>query len=399
MYAVGAWVSDTVYLGGTAVESASFGIVTEYQGTPSLGLGIGAPGDTLLAPFLKTVKLANLINTPTYGIYFGDWRAQNVAAASMTMGGLDLAKFTMPLKTYTQNSNDIFSITLDKIGIISIDGTDISLRCPTPLQGVHARFSISHPFISLPDSFLENILIQIHAVQDESHNWTVTEIPDEIEGLEFTLPANLTIFLPFSQIVAPHPTEKGLYYVLLKPLGTEPSVILGVPFFRSAYFFYDYEKTEISIAAGVYNATETAIREVGHNNTSVRLLGLDGIQPPTKPVPYEPNLSYQSMVKLFAGGMGGLLFIVFMGSVSLLVYRRLRRMPPPFPPPPMYYTGVYTGYKHELFAPTHVKTVNPVAPGVVGDLELDSKSVRGLELDTISPISELAPTIPRLELQ
>ncbi|EPS36664.1 hypothetical protein H072_9769 [Dactylellina haptotyla CBS 200.50] len=406
----GIWASDTFHLGKLSVDEIYFGIATVYQTVPTLGLGAGSSQDSitlLFSPFLELLQKADVINIPAYGLYVGDNRYLDGQGASLTLGGIDVAKFILPLKTFDLKSSSMNIITIDEVKVVSGNAREISPEISIRLHNVRANLDFGYPGLYFPDKFYDFIMEQLGASPngDSWHpGYILQGVPPENEGLEFTLRDNLTIFLPFSQIVAPYPAKPGWYSILVERIQPQQtSTVLGVPFFRRAYVFYDHQNAEISIAAAISNVTDVSVAEVGANNTSIRDLGFDDIEKtgnsegtPRSTDQISERLLYRSMVEVLAGGMGGMLGIITIVYGLRLFYQHFIVRRPPSVPEPGDQSGVYSGYRHELFA----DNTPPPAPNVTTPLirpELDnSKPLH--ELNGAGTLSELALTIPRLEL-
>ncbi|KAF3928144.1 Barrierpepsin [Arthrobotrys entomopaga] len=113
--AKGVWVQDKFRLGQLTVDvnNINFGVASRYNTTPVLGLDTST-SDVLYPTFLEVMQSQDIINTVTYGIYLGDIRGRDDAGKSIIFGGLDVAKFQWPLKTYS-------SVTGYKLDLLTIN--------------------------------------------------------------------------------------------------------------------------------------------------------------------------------------------------------------------------------------------------------------------------------------
>ncbi|KAF3309185.1 hypothetical protein TWF173_011344 [Orbilia oligospora] len=264
----------------------------------------------------------DIINTPSYGIYIDDIRGGEDSGKSITFGGIDVAKFTLPLKTLSTPSN--YSLSLLGIDIVSERKV---VSKPLELPGSSPRVSIlglGAASIHLPSDVFDLVMTDLGA---EGPDYLIDTLPPDGSGLNFAFADGLSIFVPYSQMAAP--ILSNHYLVLLVP--NDGDIILGTPFFRSAYVFFDFQNEEISIAPALYNITASNIIEVGANNASIldiKWLYEDGTREPTplptnspRPIP-TPGASSDTAV-IVVGVVAGVAIVSIAVAVSLylLCYR------------------------------------------------------------------------------
>ncbi|KAK6543566.1 hypothetical protein TWF694_000310 [Orbilia ellipsospora] len=282
-YAIGVWGRDKFRLGQLTVDidNVNFGVANHYNKTPVLGLDTST-SDVLYPTFLEVMQSQNIINTVTYGIYLGDIRGRNDTGKTITFGGLDVAKFQWPLKTYSSVTGyklDLFMINIKYGSAITATPLDEAKISP-----VVADLNFGTPALWLPEEVFYTIMTDLGA--SKTNYYAINELPPDDAGLELIFASNLTIFIPYTQILIPLP---GGYYLPSLVMSTDDSITLGTPFFsRSAYVFYDYQNLEISLAPSLYNVTASNVTEVGVNNASITSLEWLIASPSTTSVITEP---------------------------------------------------------------------------------------------------------------
>ncbi|KAF3935269.1 Candidapepsin-7 [Dactylella cylindrospora] len=141
-YAYGQWARDSFRLGQLNVPDVNFGIVDTYNATPALGLEKSA-SNTPYSTFLEVMLENDMINTLTYGIYIGDARARDDTGKSISFGGIDIAKFKKPLKTY--DSTTVYNLDLIGVDIIVNGETTETPLDPDTDSPVIADLSFGSP--------------------------------------------------------------------------------------------------------------------------------------------------------------------------------------------------------------------------------------------------------------
>ncbi|KAF3086293.1 hypothetical protein TWF569_004857 [Orbilia oligospora] len=260
-YVIGNWVRDKFQIGQLTLDDVNFGVGRSYNATPAIGLG-RSNSDSEYSTFLEVMQEKDIINTPSYGIYVGDIRGREGSSGSITFGGIDVAKFTRPLRTLSSKS----SYALNLLGIdIVTEGKVVSRPLEQP-EGLHRASTLSFSTVSIhiPTDVFNVVMAHLGA---EEPYYSIRTLPPDDSGLNFTFTDGLSIFVPYSQMAVPVSGSDNQYFLLLLP--NDKKIIMGTPFFRSAYIFYDFQNEEFSIAPALYNITASNVTEVGVNNASI----------------------------------------------------------------------------------------------------------------------------------
>ncbi|KAK6352523.1 hypothetical protein TWF730_009347 [Orbilia blumenaviensis] len=400
-YSIGTWGRDKFRLGQLTIDDVNFGVGEFYNATPALGLE-RSDSTTKYPTFLEVMQDQGIINTATYGIYVGDIRGREDSGKSITFGGIDTAKFGRPLRTFS--SQTTYALDLLSVGIVS-QGNVVSTPLDQPINSpLVAHLNFGTASIHLPSDAFDVVMDDLGA--KPSNNYDILTLPPEGSGLNFTFSGGFSIFVPYSQMISANP-DSAWYTVLVVP--NNRNTILGTPFFRSAYVFYDFQNEEFSIAPALFNVTASNVTEVGVDNASVSVyewLYVDDTpalipspspspSPPTDPVNKDSGGSSVPVGAIAGGAAGGAVLIgIIIGVCVYIFYYRPRHprfqnddlyngggqmtqapahmpLPPPGPapgPPPG--PGVFT---NEQFSPTKPMYSPPVGSPVG------------------SPVSELSP--------
>ncbi|KAK6513992.1 hypothetical protein TWF506_008422 [Arthrobotrys conoides] len=318
-YAIGYWGRDKFRLGQLTIDDVNFGVGRFYNATPSIGLE-RSDSDTPYPTFLEVMQENDIINTPTYGIYVGDIRGREDSGKSISFGGIDVAKFTRPLRTFSSRSDyalDLLSIDIISGGVVASKPLERPTTSP-----VVADLNFGTAAIHLSSDVFGLVMNDLGA--RASDDYIINTLPPEGSGLNFTFVDGLSIFVPYSQMIVQIP-ETTWYLVLL--LSNDRNTVLGTPFFRSAYVFYDPQNQEFSIAPALYNISASNITEVGANNASVSEIGWlyedpsSIISPTESPTPPQPTQSPASETTIsntaiiVGGTVGGVALIIIILAI------------------------------------------------------------------------------------
>ncbi|KAF3225379.1 hypothetical protein TWF106_002518 [Orbilia oligospora] len=216
----------------------------------SLGLGYGGNSDESES-FLKTLKVQNVITTPSVGIYFQPFSEGrdmiSGGGGSIAFGGIDAAKFNRSLLRSYQSPNILdgeYRLQLRKVAIVQDEKTislDTSGDINSPVS--MARLNFSYPQISLPNELLKKL--------NESYI-IAANFSDSKAHFSFKFEKSLTIMVPLQDL------RPSIIEQLKKPPTSLMSFkqpaeyILGAPFFRAAYIHLDYHNKRLNIAPTIW---------------------------------------------------------------------------------------------------------------------------------------------------
>ncbi|KAK6529680.1 hypothetical protein TWF281_008843 [Arthrobotrys megalospora] len=276
------WVQGPISFGEAArdVEDCIYSVLVPQKAnpkfrTPSLGLGKEPAKQSPVGrfTFMSALKRSNFINTPTYGIDIkgfrvdrtgpnpgvnfegtpGSYSGQHPRAGYLTFGGVDIAQTTDPIQTYKISSPEDTRTRIDllRIALHRGNGSEPNTVVERTLKepGV-AYLDYTKDSILLPESPYSDLQKELGPTLDRffRNSGNLGDIPTSDWGLEFTFPGEVpvNIYVPFEQIIRPLPD--GGYAVAVGNTSGD-TFVLGQPFFRRAYVFYDYNNDEVSLAA------------------------------------------------------------------------------------------------------------------------------------------------------
>ncbi|KAF3209927.1 hypothetical protein TWF679_007151 [Orbilia oligospora] len=217
---------------------------------PIKSLGYGGNSDESES-FLKTLKVQNVITTPSVGIYFQPFSEGrdmiSGGGGSIAFGGIDAAKFNRSLLRSYQSPNILdgeYRLQLRKVAIVQDEKTislDTSGDINSPVS--MARLNFSYPQISLPNELLKKL--------NESYI-IAANFSDSKAHFSFKFEKSLTIMVPLQDL------RPSIIEQLKKPPTSLMSFkqpaeyILGATFFRAAYIHLDYHNKRLNIAPTIW---------------------------------------------------------------------------------------------------------------------------------------------------
>ncbi|KAF3286204.1 hypothetical protein TWF970_009751 [Orbilia oligospora] len=312
----------------------------QRNGHYSLGLGYGGKSDESES-FLKTLKVRNVITTPSVGIYFQPFSEGrdmiSGGGGSIVFGGIDAAKFnTSLLRTYKSPNilDGEYKLQLRKVVVVQDEKTTSldtweDKDIPAPM----ARLNCSYSQISLPNELLKKL--------NES-NITSANFSDPNAHFSFEFEKSLTIMVPLQDL------GPSIIGQLKRPPASSKSskqpaeYILGAPFFRAAYIHLDYHNKRLNIAPTIWkentklapfagieqrivedNDFEVALQAV--TDTSVQSTVAETKAPTLDSDTSTSAASINSIV--IAATIPGGLVLIALGVIFWLLFRERRQRP------------------------------------------------------------------------
>ncbi|KAK6079283.1 aspartic-type endopeptidase opsB 1 [Seiridium cupressi] len=278
--ASGDYVSDTVTIGSTTVDSLQFGV--GYKSSSAQGiLGIGYPVNEVQVGRANKDAYDNLpaklasdgtIASNAYSLWLNDLDA---STGSILFGGVDTAQYTGSLETLPiQASGGVFSEFLITLTSVVLDNVTIAED-----QALAVLLDSGSSLTYLPDTWVEQIYTETGAQYDSSEGaaYVPCSLAEDTRTLDFTF-TSPTIKVDMNELVLDLVTTSGKRPTFtngvtaclfgIAPAGSSTNV-LGDTFLRSAYVVYDISNNEISLAQTNFNATETNVKEIGTGTSAV----------------------------------------------------------------------------------------------------------------------------------
>ncbi|KAL8898416.1 MAG: hypothetical protein Q9207_006711 [Kuettlingeria erythrocarpa] len=284
----GVIAQDTITIGDTALENASFALVTQSANVP-FGGGDGfttngvwgisfdaSQADVVIdgnRPYVGIVglmKQEGFISRMAYSLWLND---PDAAVGSILFGGLDTDKFTPPLigvpivptsrsSSVSAMNVEFTSLTLNAGGETAVvqdnvvrsaildSGTTITIL-PTDLANTFLRF-----FGAVTDPNIPQPLVSCDLARSDA------EFVYQFGGS-----SGPKISVPVTDLIEPHIEgllfENGSPACLLGVQGAEIDfLLLGDTFLRSAYVVYDLESRQIAMAQAKLNVTTSNVEEI-----------------------------------------------------------------------------------------------------------------------------------------
>ncbi|KAF3133402.1 hypothetical protein TWF703_006941 [Orbilia oligospora] len=333
------------HLGQIHLKNASFirRNPDQRNGHYSLGLGYSGKSDESKS-FLETLKVQNVITTPSVGIYFRPFSEGrdmiSGGGGSIVFGGIDAAKFNRSLLRTYQSPNILdgeYKLQLRKIAVVQDEKTTSldtweDKDIPAPM----ARLSCSYSQISLPNELLKKL--------NES-DIISANFSDPNAHFSFEFEKSLTIMVPLQDLGSSIIEQLKSFKRPPTPLQSskQPAeYILGAPFFRAAYIHFDYHNKRLNIAPTIWkentklapfagneqrivedNDFEVALQAV--TDTSVQSTVAETKAPTLDSDPSTSVANINSIV--IAATIPGGLVLIALGVIFWLLFRERRQRP------------------------------------------------------------------------
>ncbi|KAG5356518.1 Acid protease [Yarrowia sp. C11] len=270
----GFMAKETVTLGGKIITGANIGVAEypnppDHRVRPDTGyLGLGLEEGEVVQPkypnLLTQMRDQGLINRRAFSVYIEDF---SDTGAGVLFGGYDKARFKGNLKFVELVNNRLNRIKNSPtpyeydtlLTSISRNGKNILKRPgsrPRCVETFDAHFDTGYTLIALPRHVFDVIYADFESITLESrgrvdyrtscnaaasnyvYNFDFNGVSIKVPGWAFIMPispnANETIC---RLVVGPHVSTKS-----------ENRVVLGLPFFRSTYVYFDAEGYRVGLA-------------------------------------------------------------------------------------------------------------------------------------------------------
>jgi hypothetical protein len=276
-YARGDYATDTLLIGGTAIDNVPFGV--GYSSTSNEGvMGVGyMTNEALVAvtgqsyynlPFI--MKQAGVINRMAYSLWLNDLDS---STGSILFGGVDTDKFSGDLGTLPIIREDgeyrefLIALTgLSVAGQTIVDPTVASDAIPVLLD---SGSSLSY----LPTTYAQAIFSVFNADYDSTQGQATIScsLSSSPDTFTFTF-SGVQIAVKMSELVVLSEVVHGGQDVCVLGItdsGTDHVGVLGDTFLRSAYVVYDLDNNEISLGQTVFNATSSNVEAMSSGTNSL----------------------------------------------------------------------------------------------------------------------------------
>lgn len=263
--AIGNYGTDTISINDKALTGFQFGIATRTNiGHGTLGIGpIGREAEVLQRKgngypnFPQALVDQNFIKTKAYSLWFNELGADT---GSIVFGGVDTAKFTGKLATFSTQRRNTLALRLNQVSIGNTRSSSFLASIDSGSQNTQ-----------LPLDFVQAVWNAVHAIQGQSGGpYVDCNLASSSATMDFDFGAT-TIRVPLSQLVyknpdinPPPPSASGTSYCSFGIVAVpKPNIVpvLGGTFLRSAYVVYDLSRGEISVAQ-TRITSESAIEEL-----------------------------------------------------------------------------------------------------------------------------------------
>ncbi|KZL85354.1 secreted aspartic proteinase [Colletotrichum incanum] len=250
------YYEDVFRISGSTIANQRFGMpVRGSDGYPGgallsidpnlqLGYGAGKPFNTIL----DSLAAQGLIASHTYSV---DLRTFDDRKGVLLFGGADLGRFTsLPVKRpliKDELGTWAPSITLTGMGQTSSNGSVQSY----PLNAADSVFTLdtANQYMRLRHSFVDALLRDLGAVNDGNDAYTAPCSKRHEPGSWDFRFGDATIKIPYKNLIIEAVLEENSDYCIVAILFTwKGQLVLGAPFFQSAYISYDLDNKIVGLA-------------------------------------------------------------------------------------------------------------------------------------------------------
>ncbi|KAL4898452.1 putative aspartic-type endopeptidase opsB [Aspergillus ambiguus] len=278
--AAGAYVTDTLHIGGAAIKDFQFGVgYTSGSAEGVLGIGypsnevqVGRFGKSAYANLPKAMVKENLIKSSAYSLWLNDLGA---STGSILFGGVNKAKYHGELATLpVQPVNGGYSELIIALTGVSITSDSDSQEYSSDALPAAVLLDSGSSLTYLPNSIVEDIYNDLGVVYESSSGVGFVEcsLAQESVNISYTF-TSPTINVGIDELVIDAGDirfRNGARACIfgIAPAGSSTAV-LGDTFLRSAYVVYDLSNNEISLANTNFNSTEDDVLEIGTGDDAV----------------------------------------------------------------------------------------------------------------------------------
>ena len=271
--ALGDYATDTLAIGGTAIENVQFGI--GYSSSSPQGiLGIGyetneaaiSTTDKTYPNFPAVLVSAGVINSMAYSLWLNDIDANQ---GSILFGGVDSDKYTGSLATLPiiQEEGEYREFIIGLTGITAANQTILSSSDEAVAVLLDSGSSLSY----LPTAYANATFTIFEAEYDENAGAAVVNcnLMNSKDTVDFDF-SGKTISVSMSELIIldGYRHNQAVCILGISDAG-DTTAVLGDTFLRSAYVVYDLSNNEISLAQTDFNATSSNVQEITSGTTGV----------------------------------------------------------------------------------------------------------------------------------
>jgi hypothetical protein len=307
----GSWVTDTVSLPSspkTSFNNFTLGIGDHESTIQQNIIGLGFPGHWLAGqdhgnPTMKqttggAMKEADLIKSNSFSVYLSNSSNAQTAPSSILFGGLDKANYLGDLHTYPMVPNNTrYGRGIEVYDRLAINISSLSLASTTITGPWRTMLDTGNPDLRFPAPFVTPIWkkysIQPIYIGTTPFGLCPCTLASHPSSLSINLPptpsdpTGLKISIPFHNLITPiHPTLASSFGVSipselclfnLSPVREGFDVmILGIPFFKSAYMVFDLDSKTIALGKINPNLGPSKIVEIVSDTKDTKGTQKDG---------------------------------------------------------------------------------------------------------------------------
>ncbi|EXJ91697.1 hypothetical protein A1O3_00247 [Capronia epimyces CBS 606.96] len=247
----GYYITVTVTVAAATVTGVTLGVATKTNSLYWSILGIGFDGAEASQVkhngFLDDLYKQGVITSHSYSIHLDD---QDAASGTIIFGGVDSTRYSgelvsLPIVPYS-----------DSVPRLQVTWTSLSLTDASDTTTALTQSDLSSPVILdtgsttaiLPVDIFNELASFFGVHQADNGVYTVPcQVPEGYFTFGFGAGPAITIQVPFSQIAVPDIGGSGTCLFGFQPQA-DSLIFFGDSFLRSAYVYYDFDASTISLA-------------------------------------------------------------------------------------------------------------------------------------------------------
>ncbi|MCJ1404529.1 hypothetical protein MMC11_007755 [Xylographa trunciseda] len=285
----GDYATDTIHFGGTAVKDVQ--MVLSYNTTTAdsiWGLSYSAGeqgiynGEEQYPSISELMVSSGAIKSNAYSLWLN---SQDSTTGSLLFGGVNKGKYSGPLSTIPIENNPNYTIPSGFIVTVTGIGLTLSAESKTntkPNTSIPLVTKRADPFlidsgtynIELPLEHLQPILTALGAEYEAASNYAMVpcSMTTNTSTIDFVF-TSFSIAVPLTELIFPLDFLAYDNYIPTLSDGKTPACLLGIQpggedmilgdtFMRSAYFVFDLDNNEVSIAQANVGSQDTQADDI-----------------------------------------------------------------------------------------------------------------------------------------
>ncbi|KAG5355914.1 Candidapepsin-6 [Yarrowia sp. B02] len=250
-YSSGAWVKDTLSVGGVTLDQFQFGTANKTRGPQIFAMGpLGGEAPSFAVRMAKD----GYTNTAAFSLYLDSYESKT---GSLLMGAVDTSKVDGGLTLVSLLHYYLYAVTLDGVSFNGRKALDVA-RLAVLDTGTSNTMIPSTTYWTLVDA-LDLYLTSAGPVASQSQYeaWKKegAHLTFTFQGKEIHVPL-VEVFFPRGDYVTTPSGQEKAYRWRMAESGDSGQIILGDSFLRAVYVVYDQENKQVALGQAKHGGEE-----------------------------------------------------------------------------------------------------------------------------------------------